>query len=391
MASAYPGWAAYGSRPPARPPHLGRPAFDVQEALKHEMALERPQGGVDVHEAQKGVVFEERDPRCDSHFEKNRPCPSAVYGVSDQHIVLDSAMARENRSSSGRYGFNIAPQRTGDGHILGVHDTLDTIIQIQVFEFCMPLPLLNDIDASGGDSLTLTPAAGAFNPRADDDPVGGLRSQLAHCPRVTMHIPEISAQSFYDFKGRRHHFEFDAAVDGTLGEPGARLRLTPVNSVFVFTKPLKDLHDLSLQFYGPDEPLRFPPDEFRHGVSLATNGAGVLVVTVPASYEGAAVDLTALLVAGDRIFFDGITSDPAVVAANGEFDSYLNRADGLYVGTTITANTFTTDPTIAVAGVGINTALASSTAITLRIPKHRMRLPMRFRKVVPELTNYIAP
>lgn len=384
MSSYYTPGAGYGQPAYGR----GRPAgqrTDVHELLKRELA-----GGEDVHETLKGIAFE-GDPRCVGHAEKQRPCPATIYGVSDQHVVLDSALATEASPSKGTFRFNFAVQRVAGDHLVGVRDTLETVTQIQTYPITMALPTLNALPTAAL-GVTLTPDNATPSPADDTDPVGGAMSQLAHGSRVTLYISEFGDQCHYDFKGRRHHFEYDATIIGTVGTIGARLLLTPVNPIFTFTEPILDITHMTLSFYGPDEPLRFPVDEVRN-VQLSTNGAGNLVITVPATAsDGAPTDLTQILVGGDRIFLDnvrvgdGTTTYPSL-------DTYLSRPDGLWVGPAgvITATSFTTDPLINPDGFGASESLPLLASITLRIAKNRMRAPFRFRKVVPRLTNYIAP
>jgi hypothetical protein len=377
---------------------------DVQELLKHEACRDgrsREERGtlvepIDTREVLKAIAFDSKNPRCDSHFEKSRPCPTDVYGVSDQFLVLDSAQAvHPGLWNVGQYKFNFAPQRAAGDQVVGIRDVIETTIQLAVAPFCIPLPLLVDVDEAG-PTLTLTPNPGATDPRANSDPVDGARSQLAHCSRVTLYFPELGEQSFFDFKSRRHHFEFDATVVGTVGQAGARMKLTPVSdlsSVYTFTDPIRDIHGLTAQFYSPDQPLRLPPDEI-HGVTLVTTGASVLQIVAPATRsDGVALSFSDLLEPGDRVYLDNVTIDPTVATTNArELSAYLNKPDGLFVGAvgTITATTFLPDPNID-PGLGASVSVTSTTPIRLRIAKNRLRIPLRCRCVKPRLTNYIVP
>lgn len=375
---------------------------DVQELLKNEARQDgrhHERGtlveDVDPREILKAIAFDSKNPRCDSHFEKSRPCPTDVYGLSDQFLVLDSAQAvHPGKWNTGRYQFNFAPQRASGAQVVGIRDVIETAIQIAVAPFCIPLPVLVDPDEVS-PTLTLTPNPAVPDVRADDDPIGGARSQLIHGSRVTLYFPELGEQSFFDFKDRRHHFEFDATLVGTVGSPGAKMKLTPVSdlsSVFTFTDPIKDIHGLTAQFFSPDQPLRLPPDEI-HGITLVTTATNELqIVGTGTRSDGVALDFTALLVAGDRIFLDNVTIDPTVATTNArELSAYLTKPDGLFVGTTgLTATAFRLDPDI-VPGLGASVTVTSTTPIRLRIAKNRLRIPLRCRCVKPRLTNYISP
>lgn len=359
---------------------------------------------VDSHELLKTIAFKARSSACDEHFEKSRPCPSEVHGVSDQYVILDSVLSACPSSSAakGVYKFNFAVQHDSGEQFVGVRDTMDTIIQIQTFPFCMALPLTVDPDVpTGSANLTTAINPGPTDPRGLGNPVTGSLSQLAHCPRVTLYFNELGLQSHADFKRRRHHFEYTATVEGTVGNAGARMLLTPVNNIFVFTEPIQDISALTCQFYGPDEPLRFPQDVIK-GVTLATRAGGDIEIIGPATLEdGTALDFTSLLVPGDRIFLDNVnlstsTAGPADIAPAAVNDvpaieNYLGKADGLFVGANITADRFDLDPAPTPTNIAVSTAIIESTTITLRIAKNRMRAPFRLRRVVKRLTNYISP
>jgi hypothetical protein len=353
---------------------------------------------VDTHEMLKHIAISERSAACREHFPKSRPCEQAPHGVSDQYLVLDSALCEVPSPSVGMYQFNISSQKAAGKRTVGVRDKLKTITEIQSFAFCMPLPLLPEL--SGVEvaalPLTLTPNPGVTDPRDEIDPVNSLRSQLAHCSRVTLYITEAGEQCYHGFKGSKHHFEYVATVEGTIGQPGARLLLTPINELYIFTNPLTDLHGITMQFYGPDTRIRFPPDEFRN-VLLSTNVASQITVTVT-STDGSAVDLSTILTPGDRIFFDDVKVGTKVTT-NGntqenlsrELNAYLMREDGLFVGTIPTATTLLTDPAIVSREYGAEESLPLLSSITMRIAKNRMRAPFRCRRIVDGLTNYIDP
>lgn len=345
-----------------------------------------------THELLKSIAFGSYNPACDDHFEKPRPCPNEVYGISDQYAVMDSRLAaRPLQVNNGRFRFEFAVQGTSRDQVVGISDLVNTVIQIQVYPFCIAAPLLVDVDRNPFPSaMTLAPNTGAVDPR-QSDPVEGLNSQLAHCARVTLFIQELGRQCHQDVEGRRHHFEFTASVVGTVGEPGTRMMLTPVNDIFTFTEPIQDIHGLTMQFLTPDEELRLPPDEIR-GVSFATNAFGFIEVTVPDRLpDGGAIDMTTLVLPGDRIYFDNVSFDVSVFPSARALSDYLTSSDGLFVGNGPTATTFTLDPNVTPTGIGVNTSLPSSTTPALRIAKNRMRAPFRFRRIVDRLTNYIAP
>lgn len=398
-AARRPQWEADRYRARAQYPRMvHRPTIDVHEALRQSIRGEVPRP-LETREALKGIAFADSNPDCDDHFDKNKPCPSGVYGVSDQHVVLDSAQAADVQPEKGTYQFNFALQTAGKERHIGVRDTLDTVIQIRSVKFCVPLPLLADVPAVPPAPLAFVDSPGADDPRGETNPVEGMRSQLAHCPRVVLYFNELGEECYHGFKDRRYHFEYEASIVGITGEPGARMELAPINPLITFTEP-KQIQGLTMQFFSPDLPLRMPPDEIRN-VLLKITTLGYLQIVAPSHVAGHAVDLSSMLVPGDRIFFnkttissDAIVSDEIAVTLS----NYLSRDEGLYVAGNgagayaPTTATIHTDPLIStgLAPAALHT-LTVTTAITMRIAKNRIRAPFVFRKVKEGLTNYIAP
>lgn len=360
----------------------------------------RPDRLLDVHEILKQEAFASSAASCDDHFEKNRPCPSAVYGVSDQYMILDSFEKVEtSKPNLGELQFNFMIQGVTANQNIGVKDKLDTIIGIQVCAFDIPLlpfdtfnPAL--ITALSPGLAVLSLAANGPLP-ATGDALSNPQSQTPFGDRVIMFLKEIGLQSFSDADNRRHHFEFCAKVIGAPNPPaypdGDRILLSPLKDCeyFLFTDPIQDIDGLTLCFYNPKNPIQFPPDCLFDTVATS-DAAQLLTFTY--------TDPTGLLnlAVGDRIFIRGF------VTGNALLDNYIGRPAGQIVGLggfTITAPgpagvtvTFRLNPDVSVAAYyAANTTIASQKSIVICIAKNRIRVPMRFRRVVGRLTNYIAP
>jgi hypothetical protein len=361
----------------------------------------RPSRAIDVHEVLKHEAFAAEAASCDDHFEKSRPCPSAVYGVSDQYAVLDSfEKVESSRIDRGELEFNFAVQGVTRDQAIGVKDCLDTIIGVQVCSFCIPLlpfdafdPAAILVQAPGLAELGL--AANGALPSGGDS-VTNPQSQTPFCGRVTLFLKEIGLQSFSDANNRRHHFEFEAEAAGA-GDEGDRILLKPLDDCeyFLFTEPIQSIHGLTLCFYNPGSPLRFPPDCL-YSVAARSDAAQLL--------EFAFTDPTNLinLAVGDRIFIRGFAS-----GAYPLLDAYVTRPEGHLVGAggfsvvppasagEGTSVAFRLNPDVSTAGlsppVPANTPIPSARAIAVCIAKNRIRVPLRFRRVVDRLTNYIAP
>jgi hypothetical protein len=399
----------YDSETPAGNYRPGR-SLDVHEILKHEAAS------------------------CDDHFEKSRPCPRAVYGVSDQYMILDSyEKVQDSRPEHGQFRFNFMVQGVTRDQNIGVKDRLDTIIGIQVCDFSIPLLPFDDFAPAALYILNPGLPAGFLAANGplptSGTPVNNPQSQIPFSSRVTMFLKEIGLQSYSDADNRRHHFEFDATLAGP-SWPGVvlgdRILLTPLDDCeyFLFTDPIQDVHGLTVCFYNPGAELRFPPDVL-YAVAAAADFRGRLTFTY--------TDPTNLinLAVGDRIYILGFTS------GNGTLDTYLNRPEGHIVGggpdapddrgegivigpddpgghgfggfsiipptssTSGTLLTFRLNPDVIVTSLtppfpasdarGAYSAIPSSTQIDVRIAKNRLRIPLRFRRVVGRHTNYIAP
>ena len=364
----------------------------------------------DVHELLKREMFAPGVPACSDHYEKSRPCPASVHGVSDQYVVLDSfAKSKGSKVERGEFSFNFMVQGVTRDQIIGVKETLDTIIEAEVYAFSIPHLPFDEFNPTTIHLMTPGLPAGALTLNAalptDGAFVTNAQSQFPFSKRVTMYLREIGLQSFSDPDDRRHHFEFEAAdmsevvcCSGTPPDKGRvedHIALTPLRNGerFVFTNPIKDIHGLTVCFYNPTNPLRFPPDVL-YGATAATNAATLLEFTY--------VDQTNLinLAVDDRIFIDGfVTGDQMLDTYVGRPEGHLIGAGGFTLtppaaprdGTTVT---FRLNPDIDLSvfvGFVANSPVVSTEQINIKIAKNRVRIPIRFRRVVDRLTNYIAP
>jgi hypothetical protein len=354
---------------------------------------------IDIHETLKQEALGTDSLACINHSEKSRPCPSVMYGISDQYIILDSfEKVRNSTPEQGQYIFNFMVQGVTRDQNIGVKDKLDTITGIQVTDFCIPLLSYDNFDSTLAATLTPSLAMLSLTTNgalpATGDATTNSQSQIPFCSRVTMYLKEIGMQSYSDSNNRRHHFEFDSTV---VGADVDRISLKPLKNfdLYLFTDPIQDIHGLTVQFYNPGNPVRFAPDVL-YGVTARTDALQLLEFTY--------TDPTNLInvVAGDRIFIKGFSSD------NSTLNSWITREEGHIVGTggyvlaaptgpdSGSTLTFRLNPDVLTSGltptvIAANTVISSRFAIDIYIAKNRIRIPMRFRRVVDRLTNYIAP
>jgi hypothetical protein len=402
-----------------RPPREGLPPEDRARAqnLASSRQIRAERGiGLDTHELLKREAFASDVPGCDSHFEKNRPCPDAPHGVSDQYIILDSYQKLpESDIGRGVFRWNFMVQGITGDNTLGVRDVVDTVIEIEIGSFPMPvLPEVpyvlhetattlttqflvlvhnNSNGASGPPQLlgtqypeNVAPVPGtAFSPW-----VNNPYTQVPFGGRFTVQVGEAGLQSYSDNNGARHSFEFELTSPASLGSNPTMLLAAPTSGTYVYTDPLKDVHGITLTFRNPDVPLSFLPDCYYDAV-LELDGAASPgpYVRIRAPGHG--------LSAGDRVYITGLKTGASVL------DAYVNRVAGhvaagnptlgpLAPGTPIILadpDVFYTDPAISVLQLTAPVPVLPQ-SIVLYVAKRRLRIPMRLRRVVPRLTNYIV-
>ena len=116
-------------------------------------------GALDIHELLKAEAFDGDD---QSHFERQRPAPAGspsgnIVGVSDQYVVLDSFLKLQtSNSAAGEFQWNFMVQGVTSETALGVHDRVDTVLEMQVGQIVMPplppLPYLGGAPPPGAPS-----------------------------------------------------------------------------------------------------------------------------------------------------------------------------------------------------------------------------------------------
>lgn len=352
----------------------GRERVDVHELLVEEMRGER---------AETRALREER-------AELSLPDPTDVYGVSDQYMVLDSwHKVQSSRVDQGEFVFNFMVQGATGDQVIGVHDRIDNVIQIQIGSFAFPqlmdVPYVTGPDALGpGYTLTQNntnaaprmivpvsdPITGGFppllvgnvantafpltsygqyppyvipspvdigaNPGATVPWVANPYSQTPFGNRITIQVKEAGLQSYSDAQGARHHFEHSLATTFFAGGNPNMLTAVPACGgawdTFTFTDPLKDLHGCTLQFRGVDRPLAFLQDVCQTFIRILPEA---MLVSAPIGplYQVMVVLPDAGLCVGDRVYIRGFapklsSSDPSSPSANSIVEAYINRPEG---------------------------------------------------------------
>lgn len=374
--------------PAGRPQYAEPSAMDPQDLLRRQLQedraaeqrmLQRPtrpveEPDIDVKEALKGQALQSQSLACASWGEKNRACPEGPFGISDQYVLLDSYRRTESSNlARGELHFDFAVQgRTGNQQI-GTNDTVDTVIEMEVGPFYFPLLpefsyVTNNPQTNNGlPRLVANPAA---------PPVGTLTGSLTQLPdggRIVLFFKELESQSISIGGQRQYHFEFQASLAPT----NDRLLLTPLfrREKFIFTDPINDIHGLTACFYGRDQPVEIPTDTLYNLTPTTSPAPPMLHLGVNGQTHN--------LNANDRVYVSGLSTADAVI------NDYVNRREGLVVGAGTTADFVRFNPDIDATPLGTSPFATGPT--NMFIPKNRIAIPIRFRRVVARTTNYIDP
>ena len=439
--------------PRGPPVYMQRPRAPPQREaqMQMQMQMQMQQAPLDIHEMLKREAFD-GDQR---HFEQQRPAPANTsanaVGVSDQYVVLDSFQKLSTSdTANGEFRWNFMVQGVTGFEVIGVHDRVDTVIEMQFSSILMPpLPPLKYAGAPGApapgaglallqnNNVVIAPDGAAPAMSFGADPATGAtntawasswsfdpQSQLA-LGQFTLQVSEAGLQSISDFGGARHHINYCVAADGfrptaygftTAPGPtptGTEIAPLPLLAnplgwpgsgwdTYVFTEPLKDVHGITLRFRGPDSPLNFAPDCY-YNVELRTDAAGNVYFAVASPV---ALDV------GDRVLLRDVST------GRGALDAFLGAPTGVVVtgappaaappynaaplGSPVPPSapatapapptyTYYFDPCPNVAGLGLPANAVIATGVTVCVIKLRMRVPVRMRRVVQRLTNYKEP
>lgn len=341
-------------------------------------------------------------------------------GFADRYVVLDSFQKlRTSAIDRGEFTWNFNVQAPGSADAVGVVDRVDSVISAHIEAFPFPqipevaydlaiapggLLLSNNNNGAGAPLLVpfnFATGTGAYPPEflvtdAAAPPVAvstlspwifNPYTQAPFGGRITVQLRDVGVQSIAGrYGGARHHFELalePLALDGGAGVGGGqRLEARPIRDAFIFTDPVQSIHGLTLVFRNPDIPIQFDPDVF-YNVPVDTVAGPYLRFNF-AGHK---------LVAGDRIFVDGLASTLAGLNAyvnrpEGHVAGGVNPAAPIVPGAAIPDPYFCLDPTIG--GATLAAAIAAAPPVTVRVAKRRLRITLRFRCLVPRRTNFIT-
>lgn len=281
-----------------------------------------------------------QDQRISGHFQPPRPSEHimeltphekvmsrAYIGTDDIYLNFDSIDSIETDLSTGKYNWNVREKRN--------NEIVTNVYLFEIQSFTIPVPIYDD-------SYQPHPFyEGRVYMRVD---VGGNRP--------------IFGQGFT--------FEFDVEINGN------RAILTPKNTEFIFTIPLRDMDVFRIQLFTPTMPVSKQPD-----VVSATSGPGTLMTT-------------------NELHGVPIGNQVAVIVSNfnsvdAEFNAIVNAASGHIVeATSNTTLDFVNTPSSAKFGTVLDKNEMPPTANIL-ILDHRFAFQLRMRAIKPYITNYINP
>jgi hypothetical protein len=362
----------------------------------------------DIHELLKQDMFDSSK-QCTSHFEKNRPCPHELFGISDQYVILDSFSKVPNSAiERGEFRWNFMVQGVTSSEYIGINNVIENLIEMRIGKFTFPIleevpynlserqdkiVLVQNNTSATGNTSTLVPHGVNAGQYSVSNLVGGNSSltpwvfnpysQLPYNGGFTIQILEAGLQAFSNRNGSRHHFNFYTKLADNPNMLIAELLNNTDWERFIFTEPIKDMHGITLVFRNPDIPIKFIPDCY-YNIRCIHDTEFFLTFTVKNN----------LLNQGDRIFITGFAS------GNTSLDSYINRVEGhlaagdpsntpLSPGVPIHSDTFWTDPAISI--INLQDIIPKLPQfVNIFVAKRRMRIPIRFRSVRPKLTNYMT-
>jgi hypothetical protein len=263
----------------------------------------------------------------------------------------------------------------------------------------------------------------AFSATAFADPIVSSATALTHpyspIPvggHISMHIREIPRQAYQGREETPRHIEFTselvegAAVDAT-GETQQMLRLTPLTTGrgrYVFTHPVRQLDQLTVQFYAGDRPLPLPLDTFDMMFDLVGGAPRLcwpktvtqlaLLADRPAAAGGGKYFPVQV---GDRIYLEDVaanlTASPSF--ALDAFNAYMNRREGHLVASltdsgdgsgNMFVRLFPELTGFAPSYIGFNGTTGTTAVVRMFVERARVRIPLRVRCLAPDATNSLV-
>jgi len=378
----------------------------------------------DIHEILKESIMVRKKKYEDSDtLEMNTN--KQVY--SQQYILLDSFFKlKTSNITNGEYNWNLNTRGTSEAESIGIYESLDNIIEIQIGSFSLPIlddityidPVLlgygtvNLIQNNSNSEINLAPTMvrkrgnigqyphALFTNLTDTYIMPWINNPYTQIPfhnHITIQLVEAGLQSFSNGNGTRFNFEYEALFNTRLGVNPSVIEAKPVNAngwdSFIFLNPIRHLGTISLIFRNPDTNIMFEPDVMYNSVISLTidvlgGGAHITITTQTPHY----------LKGGDRVFLQNfIPMVDNTSQSNTEFPHYLttyiNRPSGHVVNSVFSVNppvnpgesiptavSFGLDPSIKINNsTDVNISPSFPGLVNVYIAKRRLRIPMKIK------------
>jgi len=266
-----------------------------------------------------------------------------MLGISDIYVEFDSF--EKLQPSQPENGLLVFSTRSANDE-----NPIDSIIEMQIYPFYMPI--------------------------IETDPL--YQPNFYFYRRITVGIQNLAGTQFVKKlqKRDRWHFELETQNAGIV----FRVEPTVHDGKYVFTKPVRDLSTAEFRFAAPDKVVTFPTDVFdATAVNPADFGPGGNQRIVTATPHGLTVGTSV------AVFVKEFNSN------NSNFNTIMNSEIGHIVDVvSSTKLQFTGTPSSTLLGTSVDSS-GNPTTMKLCIGERRVRFVVRFRRILPTLTNWISP
>jgi len=266
-----------------------------------------------------------------------------LIGISDVYIEFDSFnKLQPSEPSNGLLVFDIRN--------VNEENPIDSIIEMQIYPFFMPI--------------------------IETDPT--YQPNFYYYRRLTLAIQNITGTQFVKKlqNEKRWHFELEVLNAGSVFE----VKPTVGEGKYVFTKPIRDLNIAEFRFRAPEKRVNIPTDCFDvTAVNPPDFGPGGNQRFETAIPHGLTVGTQV------AVFFQNFNSN------NSNFNAIINDEIGHIVDVvSSTKIQLTNTPSSTLLGSAVDSSGNPATA-RLCVGERRVRFTVRFRRILPSLTNWISP
>jgi hypothetical protein len=279
-------------------------------------------------------------------------------GISDQYIILDTYKKnKQSNPNRGIFSFDLSYKSMSSDNITLTRDSLSDVIEIQTYPFYLPHPKPL--------SYVTSPEHSAFYPKLVSSSTPPTSALTPINDTIMVEIKELSSNAVSDPNNLYHTFIYTPAISES-----TNIFLMPTNNMFIFTDVSEHINRLTLQLRSENTAISFYDDTY-YDVLPSTTVVGLdIYITFDISMHGLSTD--------DRIHIQDFNSGNQVL------DDWIKRKEGHLINVT-SADSFRLNPDVEVSNIGM------FRHCTIYIDKRRIRIQLRFRKLIKRITNYKAP